>query len=140
VGLEPLLSARDIGEPEGPERRGHAAADEAAAEFGQFHRRAADVADHPVGAGPAEQHALRRQPRLLVAVDDPEAEAGLPLDLLPESGTVLRLPHRCRGDHRQRRGAHAFGQKLEALQRREGTGFPFGLSRPVSARPARGRT
>ena len=79
VGLEPLLPAFDVGEPEGTERRGHAAPDEAAAEFGQFHRRSADVADHPVGPRPAEEDALRGEPRLLVAVDDPEAEAGLPL-------------------------------------------------------------
>ena len=134
------LPALDAEKPQGAEGRGHAFAHLAVLQLGQFHRRAADVADKAVGARPAQQHALCRKARLLGAVDDPEAEAGLAQHVLPERGTVLRLPHRGCGHSRQRCSSHALrekGEPLEGLQRPHPS---IGLSLPVSAMPAPTRT
>ena len=107
----------DLLQAEGAERRGHPPTHLAAADAGEFHRRAADVAHDPLGVGPAQQHALRRQPRLLVAVDDVELEAGLRLHFGLERRAVGRLAHRGGRDAGERGGAHVLGQQGEAAQR-----------------------
>ncbi len=122
-----LLAARNLLQPEGAERRGHAPADLAAGNLGKLHRVAADVADESLCLGPAEQHALRRQPRLFLAVDDPELEAGLAFDQRLELRPVLGFAHRGGRDAGQRGQGHALGKRGETLQRRERPLAPPGV-------------
>ena len=119
IGREALLPALHLLQPERAERRGDAPPDLATRDFGQFHRVSADVADQPLGLGPAEKHALCRKPRFLLAVDDPELEPGLLLGLCLEFRSVLGIPHGGRGDAGQRRKPHTLRQRGEALQRRQ---------------------
>ncbi len=70
VLVERLRPAGDRLQAKGAEGRGHAPPDRPARDLGQFHRVAADIADQALGFRPAEQHALRRQPRFLGPVDD----------------------------------------------------------------------
>src|SRR6056297_512815 len=130
MGLAPLLAALEIGRLEGSEWRGDARADGAAVDRREFHRRAAYIAHETVGPWPAQKHALRRKPRLFAPVDDPELEAGFPLDLGAEIGTVLGVADRCRGHGDQRAGIHAIGQHLEAAQGLDRALASFGVEPP----------
>src|SRR6056297_353716 len=130
MGLAPLLAALEVGQLERPQRRGDARAHGAAVDRRQFHRRAADIAHQTVGPGPAQKHALRREPRLFAPVDDPEFEAGFPLDLGAEIGAVLGVAHRRCGHGDQRAGIHAIGQHLEPAQRLDRALAPLGVEPP----------
>ncbi len=141
MGLAPAPPAADAGQLERAEIRRDPLADPSVRDLGQFHRRAADVADQPVGAGPAEQHALRRQPRLFLAVDHPDPEAGLAQHLVAELRPVLGVAHRGGGHRGQRRQAHAVGQVLEPAQRRQRAHPALRVQPPgLAPSPRRART
>ena len=104
-----------------------ALADLAVADLRHLHRRAADVADQPLRTRPAEQHPLRRQPRLVLAVDDVDVDAAGALDLVAEVGAVRRLAHRGRGHRDQWRDVHALGQERESPERRDRADAALGV-------------
>ena len=114
-----LLPALHLLQPERPQGRGRPCPHLAAPHLRQFHRRSADVANDTPGIGPAQQHALRRKPRLLVAIDHPGAQAGFPQHLVAEGPPVGGLAHGGGRDHGQRRHVHPLGQKRESPQRRQ---------------------
>ena len=108
-------------------RGGQPLADPPVANLGQFHGRAAKVADQAVGAGPAQQHALRRESGLFLAVDDPDAQARLLQHLFPEGRAVFGVAHRGSRHGGQAGQAHALRQKLEPFQRGQGAHAAFGI-------------
>ena len=76
-------------------------------QFHQFERPAADVAQHAVGVGEAEQHALGRQAAFLLAgqhADHQIRQAGAKGG--DEGGAVVGVAHRGGGQDLDRVGAH----------------------------------
>ena len=125
--LATLGAALDIAQFQWPERRGHTFADLSARDFGQFHRRPTDITDQPVRAGPAKKHALGREPRLFLAVDDMDFQPGLAQHLFAKPRPVFGIPHGRRGHGRQRWQVHAARQILEALKCGQRTLAAFGV-------------
>ena len=103
----------------GPSGEVAQASDLAPRQPGELHRGPAHVADEPVGPGPAEQHPLRRQPRLLRAARHVELQAGLALHLVAEGRPVRGLAHRRRRHRDQPRQLHPRGERGEPAQRRQ---------------------
>ena len=93
-----------------PKGRGGAAPDLAIANARQFHRVATDVADHALGIGPSEQHALGRQAGFFVAINDPDFQAGLCEDFFLKVRSVFGFPRGGGGDHGQVFNPHSLGQ------------------------------
>ena len=115
VALAPIDAARDLLKAEGPQGRGGTLAHGALPDHGQFHRRAADIADQTLCLGPAQQHALCRQARLFRAIDHEHAQAGFAQHFLREIGTIGGFAHGGGGDNRQRGKRHAVGQQRKAF-------------------------
>jgi len=128
--LPPLPPAGQIGELERPQLGGEALAHAAVRDLGEFHGRAADVADEPVGPRPAEQHPLRREPRLLAPVDDAQLEPRLARDLGAELRPVGGVAHRGRGGDGERRRLHPLGERGEAAQRAQRPRAALGVEPP----------
>ena len=86
--------AREVAQLERPKIGADAPSDAAIGNLGKLHRRAADITDKTVTAGPAQQHALRREPRLFLAADHPDSQPGLAKHVLAELFAILGLSHR----------------------------------------------
>jgi hypothetical protein len=113
-----LLAALQPHQLKRPEVRGPAQTHLAPAQkLGQFHRRPADVAHQPLRPGPAQQHALRRKPRLFIPADDLDIEPGVAQHVLAEIRAVLGIAHRSRRHRQKRRHVHPLGQRREAPER-----------------------
>ena len=130
VVLAVLRGALDLLQTEGAKWRGGAFADFAIADAGQFHRVAAEVADHALRLGPAEQDALRRQPCLFSAVNHPEPEAGFAQHLGLKLGAVLGLAGGGGGDDGQGIDGHAAGEQGETLEGDKGAGAALRVEMP----------
>ena len=128
--LAGFLAALEVTQFQRAERGRHALAHRATVDFGQFHGRAADIADQAIRAGPAQQYALCRQAGLFATVYHPEADAGFAFDLVAEFGAVFGIADRRRGDGHQRPGAHPVAQQLEPLERFERANASFGVEAP----------
>ena len=127
IGFHSLLAAFDFAQFQRSKCRCHALAHPPVGKVGKLHRRAADITDQPVGFGPAQKHALRREPRLFAPVDDPDFDAGFAQNLFAKIHAVAGLAHSRRGHGRQRGDAHAFGQGGKAADCTDGTHPPRGV-------------
>ena len=108
------------------ERQGDMAAGGALGEPHQLDAAAAEVAHQPVGLGNAGQHALRREPRLVLARQDAHRDMAAALDLGDEVAAVDGVADGRGCQQVQPRRAHGAGQAHEAGevdQRRLDAGF-----------------
>jgi hypothetical protein len=129
------LGPGDVLQLQWSERGGRAVRDLAAGDPGEFHRRAAHVADETVRLGPAEQDALGREAGLFLAGSDVELEARLALDTLAEGRAVLGVADRGRGDRDQAVRAHAVGERDEPVERGHGAALAVLVEPPRLGKP-----
>ena len=92
--------------------------------------------DHAFGPRPAQQHALRRQPRLFRTVDHPHLEPGLRAHRLAERGPVLGIADRRRRSRPEAARPRGLGQTRKAFSVPRGHGSCLAGQPPVSENPA----
>ena len=98
-----------------PHRQGARGAEPAIAQRHQLEAAAAQVAHHAVGVGHAADHAETREARLVLAAHDVGLDAGSPLELAHEVGTVGGVADGGRRQQVERRHLHVVGERGEAV-------------------------
>ena len=97
------------------QRRGRAGARAPVSDAAEFQRRAAKIGHESLGGRRAQQHALRRKPRLVLSAGDADRQAGFALNFIAERRAVLGVAHGGGGDRVQRAHMHAFCEHDEPL-------------------------
>ena len=112
-------------------------ADAPVPEFDQFERAAAQVAQHAVSLGEAEQQAIGGKPRLLLTGEDADRHVGHALAQGGDEGlAILSVAYRGRGQHLQRVCGHRACNGVVALHDGQRLLDRFGVELPARLQAA----
>jgi len=118
-----------FGQPQRTEGQGGEIVEHARGTQCQFQRTATNVHDHGAAGGEVEvrEGAAKAQPGFILSVEHADLESGLLPHAREESGSILRVAHRARGDC-----LDALGAKLLRECRHPRDGFDGALDRAVA--------